>query len=169
MMMRGMFGGHYLRAVRKTLFAETVSMNFVMTGMIPAMIILMHAWPDSREPVAPSFWFRMSLASVAGGMLAFPINWWLVRSHLKHGCMTLPGRDQPVPGLGHRSSEPSMVMPPAGHHDHGGHEGDAMQMSSLSTGRAAAWVVASFVILLAAIVATSRVVPIRFTTAAGWV
>jgi hypothetical protein len=32
----------------------------------------------------------MSLANIAGGRLAFPINGWLVRNHLKHGCMNYP-------------------------------------------------------------------------------
>ena len=39
--MKSMLGGNYLMAVRKTFFAETVSMNMVMVGMIPTMVILM--------------------------------------------------------------------------------------------------------------------------------
>src|SRR5262249_6512688 len=34
LMMIGMYGNNYLLAVRKTFFAETVSMNLVMVGMI---------------------------------------------------------------------------------------------------------------------------------------
>lgn len=112
LMMRGMYGGRYFLAVRKTLFAEAVSMNMVMVGMIPTMILLTGAWPESDRPTEPAFWFRMSLASIAGGVLAFPINWWLVRNHLKHGCMTLPGRDAPAPALGHASPE-AHTMPEA--------------------------------------------------------
>jgi hypothetical protein len=135
LMMVGMYSGNYLLAVRKTFFAEAVSMNMVMTGMIPVMVILAAAWPGSMEPTDPAFWFRMSLASVAGGLLAFPINHWLVKNHLKHGCMTLPGVDRPAPGLGHCSPE----MPDEGHsqgmapsHDHLGvvldeHRGHAMR------------------------------------------
>jgi len=46
----------------------------------------------------------MSLATIAGGILAFPVNRWLVANHLKHGCMKLPGTDTPAPGLWHRSA-----------------------------------------------------------------
>jgi uncharacterized protein DUF4396 len=35
LMMVGMYDGNYWKAVRKTFFAETVSMNMVMTGMLP--------------------------------------------------------------------------------------------------------------------------------------
>ena len=109
LMMIGMFDGDYWKAVRKTFFAETVSMNMVMTGMIPVMLILGTLWPGSEEPLNPEFWFRMSLATIVGGVLAYPINYWLVAGHLKHGCMTLPGADTPAEGLGHRSSEPSQM------------------------------------------------------------
>lgn len=105
LMMVGMYDGDYLKAVRKTFFAETVSMNYVMTGMIPTMVLLEAAWPGSGTPLAPAFWFRMSLATIVGGILAYPVNHWLVASGLKHGCMTLPGADGPAPGLGHRSPE----------------------------------------------------------------
>ncbi len=47
LMMIGMYGSHYVKAVRKTIFAETVSMNFVMVGMIPVMVTLEAAWPSS--------------------------------------------------------------------------------------------------------------------------
>jgi hypothetical protein len=104
LMMLGMYGG-YLTAVRKTVFAETVSMNFVMAGMIPTMVVLAAAWEGAENPLEPTFGFRMSLAAIVGGVLAYPINYWLVKNHLKHGCMTLPGADGPAPGLGHRSPE----------------------------------------------------------------
>lgn len=163
LMMLGMFGGNYLLAVRKTLFAETVSMNLVMTGMIPTMIILEAAWPGSGQAGSASFWFRMSLASVAGGIMAFPVNWWLVRSHLKHGCMTLPGRDVPAPSLGHRSGEPSAVHPAAGEHQaHAAHEGNGMRMGELSATMTVTWVIVSYAILVAAILVTGRFEPIAF-------
>lgn len=111
LMMRGMYGGDYAKAVRKTFFAETVSMNMVMTGMIPVMVLLASAWPGSTDPARPSFWFRMGLATIAGGVVAYPINCWMVARHLKHGCMTLPGADRPAPHLGHRSPEAMHDMP----------------------------------------------------------
>ena len=69
LMMIKMFNGNYFMAVRKTFFAEAVSMNFVMAGMIPTMVLLAAVWPDSMEPTAWDFWFRMSLASIVGGIL----------------------------------------------------------------------------------------------------
>lgn len=166
LMMLGMYQGNYLLAVRKTFFAETVSMNFVMAGMIPVMILLADRWPGSESPGEPSFWFRMSLASLVGGFIAYPINYWLVSRHLKHGCMTLPGADGPSHGMGHRSPEM------AGHnhhqesgnaHDHSKHgEHGAMEMPSLSLQAATAWVMISFAVLLAALLVTNVYVPIRF-------
>lgn len=114
LMMIGMFEGRYWLAVRKTFFAETVSMNFVMVGMIPTMLLLANVWPDSREPTEAAFWFRMSLATVVGGVTAFPINRWLVARGLKHGCMTISGADDP-PATSHRSGEV------AAEHHHDGH------------------------------------------------
>lgn len=161
LMMRGMYGGQYGLAVRKTFFAETVSMNFVMAGMIPTMVLLADAWQGSDNPANASFWFRMSFASVIGGFVAYPINHWLVANHLKHGCMTLPGADGPAPGLGHRSSEPA-AMAMDGNAAHAEHAGHGMEMKTLSTGAAAGWIILSFAVLFGALVVTSLFAPIRF-------
>ena len=48
--MKSMLGGDYLLALRKTFFAEFVSMNMVMVGMIPTMVILMRACPSRAIP-----------------------------------------------------------------------------------------------------------------------
>jgi hypothetical protein len=162
LMMLGMYDGDYLKAVRKTVFAETVSMNFVMVGMIPTMVVLAAAWEGSENPIEPSFWFRMSLASVVGGALAYPINYWLVNNHLKHGCMTLPGADGPAHGMGHRSPEAAAAQ--AGSHEHMAMEGTdhGMAMNSLPFRESAAWVIGSFAVLLAALWLTHLWVPIRF-------
>lgn len=178
LMMLGMYQGNYLLAVRKTFFAETVSMNMVMAGMIPTMVVLTSVWPESMNALRPAFWFRMSLASIVGGVIAYPVNWWLVKNHLKHGCMTLPGKDAPAPCLGHCSMEcdataPAMPMPEMEgmdmemHHAEGasaheGHEGHGMMMSTLPFPIATAWVVATYVVLLLAILVTDYFVPIRF-------
>ena len=171
LMMVGMYDGNYFKAVRKTVFAETVSMNFVMAGMIPTMVLLGAAWEGSEDPLHPAFWFRMSLASIVGGMLAFPINCWLVKNRLKHGCMTLPGADGPAPGLGHSSAEAMnmegmkgmedmMGKDPVMDSDSGQHD---MAMKSLSMGESAAWVIGSFIVLLSLLWLTHLWVPIRFT------
>ncbi len=89
LMMVGMFQGDYALAVRKTFFVETVSMNMVMLGMIPVMVILMHFLPEGDNPWKPYFWFVMGIATIAGGFTAYPINYWLVKRKIKHGCMTI--------------------------------------------------------------------------------
>lgn len=141
LMMLPMYGGDYPKAVRKTFFAETVSMNFVMAGMIPTMVMLAAHWPESENPLSAAFWFRMSLATVVGGVLAYPINYWLVANRLKHGCMTLPGADGPAAGLGHTSPEREMpgMMAHAGSgdgaqtHHHAAHAG-AMAAADAAAG-----------------------------------
>jgi hypothetical protein len=155
LMMVGMYGGNYLLAVRKTLFAETVSMNTVMVGMIPAMVILMSRIPASRNPRSPDFWFVMGMAAIAGGITAYPINWWLVKNRLKHGCMTLPGRDQPAPCLGHCSSE-APAFPAMAHEHH-------TEMRELPAGVAAAWAIGTFLLMLGAAWLAALVAPISFT------
>jgi hypothetical protein len=83
--MKDMLGGSYLEAVRKTWLAEWLSMNAVMSGMIPTMVILMGRHMNAMEPSSALFWAVMSLASLIGAVLAFPVNWWLVKHGLKHG------------------------------------------------------------------------------------
>lgn len=160
LMMQAMYNGNYFKAVRKTFFAETVSMNMVMTGMIPTMILLAYQWPGSEDPLSATFWFRMGLATIVGGIVAYPINYWLVSNHLKHGCMTLPGADAPAPDLGHRSPEPAMAMAEGG--DMTGMDHASMEIPSLPKSRAIAWLAGTYAILLAAIWLTSLVVPIKF-------
>lgn len=108
--MKSMLGGRYLLAVRQTFFAETVSMNMVMVGMIPTMVILMSRLPGSDNPTDPTFWGVMSLATMAGMVTAYPINSWMVARGLKHGMMTAPSSGQASSmSSGH---EPSMAMKP---------------------------------------------------------
>jgi Domain of unknown function (DUF4396) len=37
----------------------------------------------------PAFWFVMSMGLLVGFVIAYPMNWWLVANHLKHGMMTI--------------------------------------------------------------------------------
>jgi len=83
-----MYKGNYWLAVRKTFFAETISMNMVMVGMIPTMVILMHVLPGADNPLHAEFWGVMSLATMAGMVTAYPINSWMVSRGLKHGMMS---------------------------------------------------------------------------------
>ena len=86
--MKDMLGGSYLEAVKATWLAEWLSMNAVMAGMIPVMIVLMTRDMTAMEPGDARFWGVMSLATLVGAALAFPVNWWLVRNGLKHGMGT---------------------------------------------------------------------------------
>lgn len=86
--MRNMLGGSYWSAVRATLLAEWLSMNAVMAGMVPVMTILMSRDMKAMEPTSLRFWGVMSLATLAGALLAIPVNVWLVAKKLKHGMGT---------------------------------------------------------------------------------
>jgi hypothetical protein len=149
-----MLGGHYLTAVRKTFFAEFVSMNMVMVGMVPVMVLLMHYLPASREPTRPLFWSVMSLATLAGAVTAYPINSWLVRRGLKHGMMSAKMPAMPdhaamghdMSGMGHEK----------GGMDHG------KSATALPPGQAVAVMVLTLVLLGAAVAVTSRYAPIMF-------
>jgi hypothetical protein len=87
--MRDMAGGSYVRSLAATFMSELLSMNLLMTAMIPTMMILRSVLAPSAGPGAPVFWFVMSMALLAGFIAAFPMNWWLVANHLKHGMMTI--------------------------------------------------------------------------------
>src|ERR1700722_872339 len=87
--MRDMAGGSFSRALVSTFVPELVSMNFLMAGMLPAMMALRRCVPSADNPLTPAFWFVMSMALLVGFVVAYPINWWLVANHLKHGMMTV--------------------------------------------------------------------------------
>ena len=93
--MREMFGS-YVGSLKGTFRSELLSMNCLMGGMIPMSTL---AWADSAEahdPLHPLFWFRMSVALMTGFVIAYPMNWWLVSNHLKHGMMTVRHPDSPA-------------------------------------------------------------------------
>ncbi len=87
--MRDMAGGSYARSLSMTFIPELLSMNLLMAGMLPTMMILRSALAPAAGPDAPAFWFVMSMALLAGFIVAYPMNWWLVANKLKHGMMTV--------------------------------------------------------------------------------
>src|SRR5262245_11697269 len=87
--MRDTAGGSYLRALRSTFVPELLSMNLLMTGMVPTVMALKSRIPAAADPTTPSFWFVMSMGLLVGFILSYPMNWWLVAYHLKHGMMTV--------------------------------------------------------------------------------
>lgn len=86
--MRSMMGGTYLDNVKGTFVSELLSMNAMMGGMFLAMGIGMTVDMRAMYPENPHFWFVMSLATLAGILVAYPTNWWLVAKGLKHGMGT---------------------------------------------------------------------------------
>jgi Domain of unknown function (DUF4396) len=103
--MRGMAGGSYTRALAATFFPELLSMNCLMAGMVPAMTVAMKTVPASHDPSEPAFWFVMSMALLVGFFTAYPMNWWLVSRHMKHGMMTVRPSAQPVVGTGQKTMD----------------------------------------------------------------
>ena len=87
--MRGDAGGSYKTALRHTFFPELLSMNVLMAGMVPTMLLAMKYVPEAHDPAGPTFWFVMSMALLVGFLTAYPMNWWLVSRHLKHGMMSV--------------------------------------------------------------------------------
>jgi hypothetical protein len=87
--MRDMAGGSYRSALTGTFMSELLSMNILMTGMVPTMMILKRHIAAAADPTTPAFWFVMSMALLVGFIFAYPMNWWLVANHLKHGMMTV--------------------------------------------------------------------------------
>ncbi len=87
--MRDMMGGSYLAAVRRSVLPEWLSMNFMMAGMFPTMVVLMMG-RDMRamEPTQLVFWGAMSAAVGVGLIVAYPVNVWMVDKGLKHGMGT---------------------------------------------------------------------------------
>ena len=64
-------------------------MNCLMGGMLPVSALAFQGNPDAHDPTQPLFWFRMSLALMVGALFAYPMNYWLVAHHLKHGMLTV--------------------------------------------------------------------------------
>lgn len=87
--MRDMAGGSYRRALISTFVPELLSMNLLMAGMVPVVMILKSHIASASEPTRPEFWFVMSMGLLVGFVVAYPMNWWLVANHLKHGMMTV--------------------------------------------------------------------------------
>lgn len=86
--MKDMLGGSYSRSLRASFMPEWLSMNAVMAGMIPTMVILMSRDMRAMEPTSLRYWGGMSLATLVGLVVAYPVNWWLVANGLKHGMGT---------------------------------------------------------------------------------
>ncbi len=138
-------GGSFYKALKKTFIPELVSMNYLMAAMIVVTTMGMKLVPESNNPLTVEFWFIMSMALLAGFIAAFPINWWLVSNHMKHGMMTVrPGghggdinmKDNSEAGNNHSAH----IKPTKGHNTKG--------LNNTVTGRSVAlMVIVSFIVL----------------------
>jgi len=120
-----------------TFLPELLSMNVLMAGMQLTSRIAMANVNGGDDPARPEFWFIMSMALLTGFVLAYPMNWWLVANHMKHGMLTV-------------RKEPSLSMATAGHAGgHGSTEQPAVQPKPTqpSTSAKAAMTAVSFAIL----------------------
>ncbi|MEO6985830.1 MAG: DUF4396 domain-containing protein [Paralcaligenes sp.] len=105
--------GSYGRSLKTTFIPEFLSMNILMAGMIPMAALFTRYFDASRDPLHPEFWFRMSMALLAGFIVAFPMNWWLVAHHLKHGMTTV--RSPPMATPTPESTKPTVTGMHPGH------------------------------------------------------
>ena len=121
--------GSYVRSLKTTFIPEFLSMNVLMAGMVPMAALFARHIYASRDPLQPEFWFRMSMALLAGFVIAFPMNWWLVARHLKHGMTTV--RPPPV-----ATPAPISTKPPATG-AHLGHSGAADSTKAVKSGMSA--------------------------------
>lgn len=85
--MKSMLGG-YWPAVKKTIYVEWVSMNWVMAGMIPVVMVGKSMLPEAEHATSMDYWFVMQIGAIVGLALGYPVNYWLVGKGLKHGMMT---------------------------------------------------------------------------------
>jgi hypothetical protein len=83
--MRDMLGGSYGAALERSFMPEWLSMNAVMAGMTPVMVVLMSHDMQAMEVTSIRLWGVMSLATLVGAVIAYPVNVLLVAVGLKHG------------------------------------------------------------------------------------
>lgn len=106
--MKDVMGLTYLGALKSTFIPEWLSMNAMMAGMFPVMVMFMMG-RDMRamDPREPLYWGVMSLAIGVGFLTAYPANWWLVGKGLKHGLMTVrPDKPSHGNGMAHDARQP---------------------------------------------------------------
>lgn len=103
--MKDMAGGDYAKSLKMTFLPEFLSMNCLMSGMLLVSKFWMPRVEGGSDPARPEFWFIMSMALLAGFITAYPMNWWMVSNHMKHGMITVLSRE--------REPAPTAAMAPA--------------------------------------------------------
>ena len=147
--MKDMMGMSYGEAVRDTFLPEWMSMNAMMAGMLPTMVILMTRDMRAMQATSPWFWASMSAATLVGVVVAYPVNYWLVKNKLKHGMGTeralgkggTPQQETVPPstltpprmvmsGMAGMDRRLPMASEPTDTPDHAGHAMPGMKMAS---------------------------------------
>lgn len=142
--MRDAAGGSYVVALRRTFIPELLSMNLLMAGMVPTAMTLRRHVALAGDPGDARFWFVMSMALLVGFIAAYPMNWWLVAYHLKHGMMTIRPKKEVAGTAMSMGGDGGMAMGA-----HGGMAGMAMQGALKPWPSVATMTVLSFVALAA--------------------
>jgi Domain of unknown function (DUF4396) len=106
--MRDAAGGSYSVSLKRTFIPELLSMNLLMAGMVPTAMTLRRQ-DLAGDPAHARFWFVMSMALLVGFAVAYPMNWWLVANHLKHGMVTIRPKKEMV-GMAMPTSDGGMAM-----------------------------------------------------------
>jgi len=139
-------GGSFFKALKSTFIPELVSMNYLMAAMILITTIGMDIVPGSSNPQSMEFWFIMSMALLTGFIAAYPINWWLVSNHMKHGMMTVrPGEEGDVNIQEHSAPGHSSRAASTDEDKHGGHA------KKVSRGMVGFMIVVSFIVFGASV------------------
>lgn len=146
--MRSMAGGSYSASLRMTFLPEFLSMNVLMAGMQLVMAAFMALSTETHHPSQPGFWFMMSISLLVGFIVAYPMNWWLVANHLKHGMLTVRRGPEAMAGMaGMTGPSDSARRPESG--------GAAPMPDGPGTARKAAVTVLSLAILVVALFAVT--------------
>ena len=125
--MKDTMGMSYGEALRSSFLPEWLSMNAMMAGMLPTMVILMTRDMRAMEATSPRFWAAMSAATLVGVAVAYPVNHWLVKNKLKHGMGT-------ERALGKGGAPEEEISASA----HAGHRMATVEMAGMSHGQPAA-------------------------------
>jgi hypothetical protein len=133
--MRDMADGNYRKSLEMTFIPEFFSMNVLMAGMLLVAKFWMPVVAGANSPFAPAFWFIMSLALLAGFVCTYPMNWWLVTRHIKHGMMTVRANPHSMAAMKIATADAGAAGNKAGKHDmaamgHGAHSDDAGEQHS---------------------------------------
>ncbi|SEI45190.1 DUF4396 domain-containing protein [Frateuria terrea] len=83
-----MRGLSFRKGMAAAVKADALSLVAWQVGMYGGMALVQfglyrHAYGHIAAVDTPEFWFAMQLAMLGGFATAYPVNWWLIRSHLK--------------------------------------------------------------------------------------